>query len=135
MWGPSATRPSIPRFPNGRSVHHDRSRKGLRPTRRRVVAKKKPSALEALARLNDERAQLENRGAELKRAAALELGMIVLDAGGGAIGPAKLKELVARIVAAGADVSLQRLASSSEVLSSTGEPKRPGGEPAEVQRG
>ncbi|NNM78046.1 hypothetical protein HJG53_14155 [Sphingomonas sp. ID1715] len=99
------------------------------------MAKKKPSALEALARLNDERAQLENRGAELKRAAALELGMIVLDAGGGAIGPAKLKELVARIVAAGADVSLQRLASSSEVLSSTGEPKRPGGEPAEVQRG
>lgn len=99
------------------------------------MAKKKPSALEALARLNDERAQLENRGAELKRAAALELGMIVLDTGGGAIGPAKLKELVARIVAAGADVSLQRLASGSEALHSAGELKRPGVEPAEVQRG
>ncbi len=87
------------------------------------MAKKKPSALEALARLNDERAQLENRGAELKRAAALELGMIVLDAGGGAIGPAKLKELIARIVGTGTDASLQRLAASSDMLKSAGKLK------------
>lgn len=99
------------------------------------MAKKKPSALEALARLNDERAQLENRGAELKRAAALELGMIVLDAGGGAIGPAKLKDLITRIVGAGADASLQRLAASSEMLKSAGEPQLPDAEQSEARHG
>lgn len=116
-------------------MEHDPSRKGLRPTRRMVVAKKKPSALEALARLNDERAQLENRGAELKRAAALELGMIVLDAGGGAIGPAKLKELIARIVGTGADASLQRLAASSEILKQAGKLKGGNAEQSEALHG
>ena len=100
-----------------------------------VVAKKKPSALEALARLNDERAQLENRGAELKRAAALELGMIVLDAGGGAIGSATLKELIAIIVRTGADASLQRLATGSEVLKAAGKLKSSDGQSAEAQHG
>lgn len=99
------------------------------------MAKKKPSALEALARLNDERAQLENRGAELKRAAALELGMIVLDAGGGAVGPAMLKELITRIVAAGADASLQRLEAGIEMLKPASKLKGGDAEQSEAQHG
>ena len=99
------------------------------------MAKKKPSALEALARLNDERAQLENRGAELKRAAALELGMIVLDSGGAAIGPAKLKELIEQISRTGVDTSLERLAASGEMLKSASRLKGADAESTEAQHG
>lgn len=65
------------------------------------MAKKKPSALDALARLNEERRSLNEREAELKRAAALELGLVVIDAGGAAIGPVHLRSLIAQIVAIG----------------------------------
>ncbi|WP_156680478.1 DUF6437 family protein [Sphingomonas profundi] len=58
------------------------------------MAKKKPSALDALTRLNEERRVLETRGADVRRAAALELGYAVLDAGGADLGIARLKELV-----------------------------------------
>lgn len=68
------------------------------------MAKKKPSALKALAMVNDERLALEARAAELKRAASLELGMVVLDAGGADLGPARLRDLIAKAVAAGPDV-------------------------------
>ena len=60
------------------------------------MAKKKPSALKALAIVNDERVALEARAAELRRAAALELGMVVLDAGGADLGPARLRDLSQR---------------------------------------
>jgi hypothetical protein len=70
-----------------------------------VVAKKKPSALKALSQVNDERVALEARAAELKRAAALELGIVVLDAGGADLGPARLRDLVAKAVAAGPDAA------------------------------
>lgn len=76
-----------------------------------VVAKKKPSALEALARLNDERRALDDRGAELKRAASLEIGMVVLDAGGAALGPTRLRALITQVVAIGIEAALQRLSS------------------------
>ena len=99
------------------------------------MAKKKPSALEALARLNNERRLLEDRGAELKRAAALELGTVVLDAGGAAIGPAKLKEVTARIVAMGVDAALQRLAARSDTPKPAGKSKGSDEDPAEAHHG
>ena len=63
------------------------------------MPKKKPSALDALTRLNEERRVLETRGAEARRAAALELGLAVLDAGGATLGMARLRELVIDAVA------------------------------------
>jgi len=78
------------------------------------VAKKKPSALEALANLNDERIALEARAADLKRAAALELGMIVLEAGGADLGPARLRDLVAKAASIGPDAVLRTLSGKSE---------------------
>ena len=63
------------------------------------MPKKKPSALDALTRLNEERRMLETRGADVRRAAALELGLAVLDAGGASLGMARLRELVIDAVA------------------------------------
>ena len=63
------------------------------------MPKKKPSALDALTRLNEERRMLETRGADVRRAAALELGYAVLDAGGATLGMARLRELVTHALA------------------------------------
>ena len=86
------------------------------------MAKKKPSALKALAMVNDERLALEARAAELRRAAALELGMVVLDAGGADLGPARLRDLVAGALAAGPGAATrtvsgkgQRMAAATKV--------------------
>lgn len=64
------------------------------------MAKKKPSALEALTRHDEERLAMQTKGAELRRAAALELGLIVLDAGGSQLGVDALRRLVAGAVGA-----------------------------------
>lgn len=63
------------------------------------MAKKKPSALEALTRHDEERLAMQTKGAELRRAAALELGLIVLDAGGSRLGADALRRLIADAVA------------------------------------
>lgn len=81
------------------------------------MANKKPSALEALAKVKNERAALESRAADLKRAAALEVGMIVLDAGGGELGPEKLRSLVSRARALGGEASLKLLSGNSNPAS------------------
>ena len=62
------------------------------------MAKKKPSALEALTRHDEERLAMQTKGAELRRAAALELGLIVLDAGGSRLGTDALRRLIAGAV-------------------------------------
>lgn len=74
------------------------------------MARKKSSALKALADVRQERMALESRAAELKRAAALELGLVVLDAGGEDLGPEALRGLVARAAAIGTDAPLRQLA-------------------------
>ena len=73
------------------------------------MAKKKPRALEALARVKDERAALESRAADLKRAAALEVGLVVLDAGGADLEPHHLRSLVSNACALGGEVAVGRL--------------------------
>lgn len=73
------------------------------------MAKKKPSALEALARVKNERAALESRAADLKRAAALEVGLVVLDAGGAELDPHHLRSLVSRACDLGVEVAIKRL--------------------------
>lgn len=78
------------------------------------MAKKKPSALDALAKLNDERLALDARAADLKRAAALELGLVVLDAGGAELGPRRLRDLVLKVIANGPDAVLRSLSGGRE---------------------
>lgn len=78
------------------------------------MAKKKPSALEALVKLNDERLALEARAADLKRAAAIELGMVVFDAGGADLGPPLLRELIAKAVTIGSDAMMRLLSGGRE---------------------
>lgn len=58
------------------------------------MAKKKPSALGALTRHDEEQRLLESRREDLRRAAALELGLIALDAGGGALGAEGLRQAI-----------------------------------------
>ncbi|SFR99526.1 DUF6437 family protein [Sphingomonas jatrophae] len=55
------------------------------------MAKKKPSALDALTRHDEEERRLASLRDALRQAAALELGTIVLDAGGGALGSEGLR--------------------------------------------
>ena len=55
------------------------------------MAKKKPSALDALTRHDEEERRLASLRDALRQAAALELGIIVLDAGGGALGSEGLR--------------------------------------------
>jgi hypothetical protein len=83
--------------------------KGLRPAGEKVVARKKSSALEALARLDEERAALSEREAALKREAALELGTAVLAGGGAVLRTGRLKQLVEQVVAIGPDEAARRL--------------------------
>ena len=90
------------------------------------MAKKKPSALDALTRLNEERRALETRGADVRRAAALELGHAVLDAGGSALGMARLKELVVSAVAGDKLVPGKGDRSAASDRESTAQAKRGG---------
>jgi hypothetical protein len=95
------------------SACQDQLWKGLRPAGEKVVAKKKPSALDALAKLDEERAALSEREAALKREAALELGAAVLIAGGAVLRPERLKSIVESVVRIGADEALRRLSGSA----------------------
>lgn len=87
------------------------------------MAKKKSSALKALAMVNDERVALEARAAELRRAAALELGMVVLDAGAADLGPARLRDLVAKAIAIGPDAALRMLSGKGESVATADQTK------------
>ena len=82
------------------------------------MAKKKPSALDALAKLDEERAALSEREAALKREAALELGAAVLAAGGAVLRAERLKSIVEFVVRIGADAALRRLSSSAPATAS-----------------
>ena len=83
------------------------------------MAKKKPSALEALARLKNERAALESRAADLKRAAALEVGLVVLDAGGAELDLHHLRSLVSHACALGGEAAVKRLDDRGRSASTT----------------
>ena len=91
------------------------------------MAKKKPSALDALAKLDEERAALSEKEAALKREAALELGAAVLAAGGAILRPERLRSIIVSVVRIGPDEALRRLAGSppgaaSEPVEGTGQP-------------
>ena len=62
------------------------------------MAKRRPTALDALSRHDEERRLLESRRAALEQAAALELGLIVLAAGGARLGPEGLRMAICAAV-------------------------------------
>jgi Arc/MetJ-type ribon-helix-helix transcriptional regulator len=64
------------------------------------MARKSPTALDALQKLRTERQDLEAREAEARRAAALELGMIALDAGADRLDPGVFRATIAQAVKA-----------------------------------
>ena len=80
------------------------------------MAKKKPSAQDALTRHDEERLAMQTKGAELRRAAALELGLIVLDAGGSRLGTDALRRLIAGAVGAAAKDRAGEKASGSAAV-------------------
>ena len=64
------------------------------------MARKSPTALDALQKLRTERQVLELREAEARRAAALELGLIALEAGAERLDPGAFRATIAQAVKA-----------------------------------
>jgi len=82
--------------------------KGLRPSKESVVAKKTVNALNALNKLIEEQRALAEKAEAARLAAALELGTIVLDAGGAALTEAQLRAAVSSAVGAATTTSPKR---------------------------
>ena len=64
------------------------------------MARKSPTALDKLQKLRSERQDLEAREAEARRGAALELGMIALDAGADRLDVSVFRTTIAHAVKA-----------------------------------
>ena len=75
------------------------------------MARKSPTALDALQKLRSERQDLEAREAEAQRAAALELGLIALDAGADRLDSGVFRTTIAQAVKAIASTQSARLES------------------------
>jgi hypothetical protein len=73
------------------------------------MARKSPTALDALQKLRTERQELESREAEARRAAALELGMIALDEGADRLDASIFRMTIAQAVKASASAQSARL--------------------------
>lgn len=67
------------------------------------MARRQPTALDALTKLRNERRDLDAREAEARRAAALELGLIALEAGADRLDPSNLRAIIAQAAASGSD--------------------------------
>jgi hypothetical protein len=63
------------------------------------MARKSPTALDALNKLRDERRELDKREAEIRSAAALELGLIALEAGADRLDAATFRAAITRALA------------------------------------
>lgn len=87
------------------------------------MPKRKASAIDALARHNDERRIMEDRGAELRRAAALELGLAVLDAAGESLSIGEVKQAIAAALRSPAATS-RRSANATEERQDEGQIRR-----------
>ena len=83
------------------------------------MAKTDSSAVAALPKLNDESAKMQRRIAEARRAAATELGEVVLSAGAESIPPRDLKLLLVAVMKLGPAKALELIA-GGETLKSRG---------------
>jgi hypothetical protein len=73
------------------------------------MARSKPSALEALRKLGEERRLLDAREASLREEAAAELGRLLINGDTASTEPAKLKQLIRASMTLGIDTALSRL--------------------------
>lgn len=76
------------------------------------MARSKPTARDALKKLREQRAQLENEEARLREEAATELGKLLIECGAETIDPAQLRQIVRASMALGIEETLKRIASA-----------------------
>jgi len=74
------------------------------------MARSKPTARDALRKLREQRAQLENEEARLREEAAIELGRMLIECGAETIEPAQLRQIVRGTLTLGIEETLKRIA-------------------------
>jgi len=73
------------------------------------MARSRPSALDALKRLREQREELAQRERVLHDEAAGELAKLLIECGAETLDPGKLRQLVRAAMAVGIDAALARL--------------------------
>jgi hypothetical protein len=74
------------------------------------MARSKPSALDALRKLREQRALLDSEEARLRQEAASELGKLLIECGAETIEPAQLRQVVRAAMTLGIEETLKRIA-------------------------
>lgn len=74
------------------------------------MARSKPSALDALRKLREQRALLDSEEARLRQEAASELGKLLIECGAETIEPAQLRQVVRAAITLGIEETLKRIA-------------------------
>jgi hypothetical protein len=74
------------------------------------MARSKPSALDALRKLREQRARLDSEEARLRQEAATELGKLLIECGAETIEPAQLRQVVRAAMTLGIEETLKRIA-------------------------
>jgi hypothetical protein len=74
------------------------------------MARSKPSALDALRKLREQRALLDSEEARLRQEAASELGKLLIECGAETIEPVQLRQVVRAAMTLGIEETLKRIA-------------------------
>jgi hypothetical protein len=74
------------------------------------MARSKPSALDALRKLREQRALLDSEEARLRQEAASELGKLLIECGAETIEPTQLRQVVRAAMTLGIEETLKRIA-------------------------
>jgi Family of unknown function (DUF6437) len=111
---PEATRAAPPKyhFPTSVAACHGPRWRGPNQKEEAKMARSKPTAIEALAKLREQREALDQRERQLRGEAAGELGKLLLECGAESLEPAKLRQLMRHTTTIGIDGALARLASA-----------------------
>jgi hypothetical protein len=78
-----------------------------------MMARSKPTAREALMKLQEQRIELDAREAQLREQAASELGKVLIECGAETIDPAQLRQLLRQAITLGIDRALGKLSAGS----------------------
>lgn len=74
------------------------------------MARSKPSALDALRKLREQRARLDSEEERLRQEAASQLGTLLIECGAETIEPAQLRQVVRAAMTLGIEETLKRIA-------------------------
>ena len=98
-------------FPYKLAEWHYRRRRGPTANTKEVpMARSKPSALDALRKLREQRALLDSEEARLRQEAATVLGKLLIECGAETIEPAQLRQVVRAAMTLGIEETLKRIA-------------------------